>query len=490
MCVLTVDPLVGTKASASAPPYEVVAQGGADCARVNVVFGSPVTADGQRTFPNVPVIEGRWALVFRPPHAGLICGHDLKVSVSCVDDPTCAVSDLSIPLNCRVLPPHCPRVGLEVIEIGPCDARGKRNVTLRSSITDAVPDTTVYWDFGDNLPDEGLFSAPHTVNTGTEIWEKTHAYVAPGTYRAKLKIQAPSGCTDHEVTVGPLPACDAVCPTLELKIGGVGNCDSGGRRLVTIGAIVRGAAAGTLLQIDYGDGTFSEARSAVGDQTITFTAHPYAPPGPYHATLAVITPDGCTSKTIDIPELQPCGNAPAPVNPTEPSTTTGTGDPSEPEEPGNPPRMTLCRALEANWMIWLIIGIVFAVLTLCAGTEGTIIAGLAASITEGVGGTIEVIVGYITLLFLLVTIGALIGAFVVFVLWLIFCAPSDCRVWEDFLWVITWTQLIVGILIFFCPHIAIPVELVLAMASMWAQQFIASHGCRLQAPLSLPWMRD
>ncbi len=485
MCVLTVDPLQGTRTAAGVPPYEVIAQGGADCDEVNISFDHAMTADGRRDFPGVPVVSGRWMLVFRPPHADLVCDTEVGVTVSCVKEPACHIDKVPRQLQCRIRPPHCPDIELRVVDVGICDANGKRPVTLRAEISGAVADTTVYWDFGDAADS---FSQPHHIDTGSDVWTRDHSYT-PGAYHAKLIVDHPSMCEPHVLTIGPLTACDAACPTIVPKFGGAGGCDSQGRRLVTVGATVSGASTGTLLQVNYDDGTFSETKSVSGNSTFSFAPHPYLPPGPYRATIVVVDPRGCPSATLDIPRLEPCTGGSGPTGPTGPGPTDGSSTTTT-NPPPPPPPSPLCRALEANWMIWLIVGIVFGVLALCAATEGTIIAAVVAAITGGSGATIAAIVGYITLFLLLVTVGAIVAALICFVLWVVFCRPSDCRVWEDFLWAITWAQLVVAVCVFFCPHIVVPIEIVLSIANLWAQDVIASRGCQIQRPRSLPWTRN
>lgn len=315
MCAMSVGPLVGLRHTPGGDLYEVSLHGVSDeCQAVTVEFSEPVLADGRSIFPNVPVIDGSWDLVFNPPAPGLACGKGLTVTVKCRGDKTDPITDSPLVVDCHDVPIHCPSVETEVRVDGVCE-HGKQWVTFTASVSDAAVGTRAHWDFGDNQPEEGTFSEVVTINLGSQDWETPHAYDVPGSYTARLKIE---GCDDHEQPVGLLNACSSVCPNLEAKFGGYqGDCDAQGRKKAIMSVMVIDPPDGTLLQFDFQDGTFSDVFPISPAEAGRFIIrqHFYTVPGPLRARVLVISPQGCPEKWIDLVSFDDCGPGSIGCNP-------------------------------------------------------------------------------------------------------------------------------------------------------------------------------
>jgi len=482
-CVLTVDPMVGTRSSVTTPPFRVVAQGGATCNHVNVVFDAPVTPSGPaapdgRSFLNVPVVGGRWTLDF-PPVASLACGSRPKLTVTCVEDTSCTLSTTTV-LDCIVLASQCPQVVLATAVVDPCDSTGRSPVTLEASFTDVAAGTSVYWDFGD-----GNSSAPHAVATPNDVWTLTppHFY-SPGSYVATLKSFSPYGCSDYTIPV-EVAACAPKCPTVQLKVANLGDCDDHARRLVTIGATVQNAAPGTELQLDYGDGNFSEVRPVTGNQAVTFNPHPFLPPGPYMVKSIVVSPGGCPSSVpLEVRNLRSCDAGGG-------SPTTDGGNQDDGTYPPRAPRPWYCAWLEAIWMLGFILFLVLSLVTLCVGLAGAqalaqvVVTGALFWLWLGVlAVSIELLVSF--------TLTALGIAVIALFLWISLCHPSRCRILGDFCWVLFWSSIICGTLAASVGPLVPPVflyPLLLGLAYGAVSDYTRAQGCVEPDKYSLPFLR-
>ncbi len=482
-CLLTIDSMVGTRTAANVPPYQVVAQGTASCSLVNVVFDSRVTADSPaspdgRSFPNVPAPGGRWTLVF-PPVATLACGSRLKLTISCVDDVTCSVST-QVNFDCVVQPSQCPQVVLVTPVVDPCDSSGRKPATLEAIFTNVAAGTSVYWDFGD-----GNYSAPHAVTTPSDDWilnNPKHLYF-PGSYVAMLKSFSPAGCADFMVPV-EVSACEPACPNVQLKIANTGDCDDHARRLVTIGATVQNAAPGTSLQLDYGDGNFSEVRSVSGNQDITFAPHPFLPPGPYEVKAIVVSPAGCPgSNPLEVRDLRSCGS--------NGGTATGGNTEDNGTYPPRSPRPWYCAWLEAIWMFGFIWFLVLSLVTLCVGLAGaqvlaqTVVTGLLFWFWVGFFAvSVQLLISF--------TLTALGIAVIALFLWIRLCHPSRCRILGDFCWVLFWSSMICGVLATSVGGVIPPVflyPLLLGLVYAGVSDYTRAQGCVEPDKYSLPFLR-
>lgn len=310
MCAMSVGPLVGLIHTPGGDLYEVSIHGTSDiCNAVTVEFSEPVLADGRSEFPNVPVIDGAWDLVFNPPAPGLACGKGLTVTVTCGGDKDKPIENFPLVIVCHDVPIHCPSVETEVRADGDC-VHGKQWVTFTASVSDAAVGTHAHWDFGDNQPEPGTFSEDVQINVGSLRWETPHAYDVPGSYTARLKIE---GCDDHEQPVGSLSACSSpppICPNLEAKFSGYqGKCNEHGQKEALMWVIVHEPLEGTLLQFDFMDGNLSDVihvGPADNGRIITRT-HIYTMPGPPKAKVLVISPQGCPEQWIDLAPFDDCG---------------------------------------------------------------------------------------------------------------------------------------------------------------------------------------
>ncbi len=211
---------------------------------------------------------------------------------------TCEISHVFDSLCC------CPTINLRNI-VGNCDDQGNRPVTLSAgiNITSNCP-VTVQWDFGN-----GSFGQPITYNTpGSYAISETHTYI-PGNYTAQLLVTSPVPCSSVSMPV-VVPPCSPVtcCPNIISKVD-VGECDADGNRIATFNLDINliSGCPPIVIQIAYGNGTFSPAQIINNSGTYIFTKT-YSPnTTPYTASVNVISPFGCPSNVMQI-NIPPCNN--------------------------------------------------------------------------------------------------------------------------------------------------------------------------------------
>ncbi len=431
MCEITVDSLTGILTAAGTPPARVVVQGSSDCESVMVTFDRPMIAgDDRQSFGPVPVVGGFWTLIFWPPNPRLRCGDDVKITVRCVDDQNCR-GEFTAPLICTVQPADCPLPNLEVVEIASVCSGGKRRVRFAVSVENAPAGSAYRIVYGD-----GSSSADITyVDTGSRQWEETHDY-APGSYQAFLDSIVPRECDGPMLTVGPLVACDVVCPILNLREPKIADCDAQGRRRAAFTVDYSGADTDTEIQIDYGDGTFSETAVISGTGEHTYAAHPYPPPGPYTATLIVIRPRGCSGASRQVPRIETC---PAGGDPPRGDDGNDGGGTSRPEIPW-------CAIAGIAALFLTAFGLAMMAFFFCVlNYADWIIAALLALglITGGTTSAVSLIIVIVLIVLIFIGMAIAIAGNILFLLWLLACA--SCRTNCRLLWNIHW--LIVGVLI-------------------------------------------
>ncbi len=433
MCEITVDSLTGILTAAGTPPARILVQGSSDCESVMVTFSqSMIASDDRRSFGPVPVIGGFWTLMFWPPNPRLRCGDEIKINVRCVEEPNCR-EEFNVPMICTVQPARCPLPNLAVAEIASSCRDGKRQVRFTASVENAPAGSAYRIVYGD-----GSSSADTTyIDTGSQQWEETHEY-SPGTYQAFLDSIVPRDCDGPMLPVGPLIACDVVCPVVAVREPKIAGCDAQGRRQVGFTVDYSGADTDTEFQLDYGDGTFSETVVVSGTGEHAFAAHPYSPPGPYTATLIVIRPRGCAGATRHVPRVETC-----PAGGDPPRDDDGDGG----DDGGTTrPEIPWCAIAGIAALFLIAFGLAMMAFFFCVlNYADWIIAALLALglVTAGTTSVISLIIVIALIVLIFIGLAIAIAGNILFLLWLLACA--SCRTNCRLLWNIHW--LIVGVLI-------------------------------------------
>lgn len=245
-----------------------------------------------------------------PINVGPECGRELFVTATCVDPKAkCepATRILIEQLPCPEM--RCPTVTASIDMVGACTGEGRRPVTLSAQVSNVGSTDVVVlqFDYGDDPAGPNWSESRSRIGPGTVTFTP-HAYAPPTPHTATLRVIYPEPCLGSTVNVGPLDACVVPCPSLEASIARIEDCDANGNRLVVLQAAVSGEqdTSETLVQFNYGDGTFSQTLEIAEGGTAETEPHPYRPPGPYTATLQIVGRLDCLTVNVTVGPLVRC----------------------------------------------------------------------------------------------------------------------------------------------------------------------------------------
>jgi hypothetical protein len=265
------------------------------------------------------------------------CGDTFKVDAICCNSngtPQSGCTTYTFPVTPQCPPPArcCIQADITFVP-GNCDANNERQVTFTVNYNANYPSCLPYvlqLDFGD-----GNFASQYINSSGTGTWTVTHNYNAPSdsTYNVVLTDLAHSDCPGITTSVNIKSCVDNTpcCPVLGVPVVSFGNCDNNcNREIIITTPITIGSRANCLpvvVEWDFGGGVTSSAQSFPNAGINSYVINQYFNPAnvPITATLNIINPLNCPSKTIQIQNIPAC-NSQMPPCPDILELTADTGD--------------------------------------------------------------------------------------------------------------------------------------------------------------------
>jgi hypothetical protein len=247
------------------------------------------------------------------------CGVLFKIDTICCDsngNPQTGCTTYTFPITPDCQPPtRCCIQGNVTFVINGCNTSNERLVTFTvnyNAVYQACLPYLLQLDFGD-----GNFGSAHYINsTGTGTYTDTHNYNASSdtTYNVILTDSLHTGCPLITESVNIISCINnsPCCPQIGNPVITFGNCDNNCNREVIITTpITIGNQANCIpvvVEWDFGGGVTSNAQSFNTAGANSYVVHQYFNPdaASVTATLNIITPANCPSRTIQIQNIPDC----------------------------------------------------------------------------------------------------------------------------------------------------------------------------------------
>lgn len=390
-------------------------------------------------------LDGTWDATVNVKAKGCGCGIQMRVRVECADDPHCFdENDLGDPCGGEPTPGTCPTITSPIppVEVGDCDANGRRPVTVRATVSDPSRVQSYRWEFGDGSP-------AVTVAGGAQPQPQSHNYSPrEQAYVITLNILGTGTdatgfpCLDSETVSVVVPPC--ACPALDSITVTPRSCAADGSSRTIEFEAARSGAAPDLLEWDFGDGTPVESHTG-SDAADGRASHSYAA-GEYTVKVTA-RKAGCPAKDSQEPfkvEACPAAHENPPGN-NGGQTPTNEGQQQPPSGTVSQPQIPWCLLLGIAAVFMVALGaLIFAFFFCSLCWADSILAALVGLGVVSAGSTTAASVAIVVVLIVLIFVGEaiFIAGNILFLIWLLTC--GSCRTNCSYLWNIFGLLVVVG----------------------------------------------